>query len=44
MIPLSCAAVYLIKIYWERLYRPVERLTAKDFLAPNPPHLVAELK
>jgi exosortase len=35
MVPLACGAVYLVKIYWERLYRQVERVTAKDFLNTN---------
>jgi hypothetical protein len=32
MIPLAFGLLWLIKAYWERLYRPVEELTAKDFL------------
>ncbi|MDG2220956.1 MAG: exosortase/archaeosortase family protein [Rubripirellula sp.] len=32
MIPLAFGLLWLIKAYWERLYRPVEQLTAKDFL------------
>ncbi|MGB0597081.1 MAG: exosortase/archaeosortase family protein [Rubripirellula sp.] len=32
MIPLAFGLLWFIKAYWERLYRPVEQLTAKDFL------------
>lgn len=32
MIPLAFALLWFIKAYWERLYRPVEQLTAKDFV------------
>jgi len=33
MIPLAFVALYLVKIFWEALYRPVEQLNAKDFLS-----------
>lgn len=32
MIPLAFGLLWLIKTYWEHLYRPVEQLTAKDFV------------
>jgi len=32
MIPLAFGLLWFIKAYWERLYRPVEQLTAKDFV------------
>lgn len=32
MIPLAFGILWLIKTYWEHLYRPVENLTAKDFV------------
>ncbi len=33
MIPLAFGLLWLIKLYWEHLYRPVELLTAKDFVS-----------
>lgn len=35
MIPLAFALLWLVKTYWEHLYRPVERLSAKDFISPS---------
>ena len=35
MIPLAFLLLWLVKIYWERLYRPVTRLTARDFLSSS---------
>ncbi len=32
MIPLAFGLLWLVKLYWERLYRPVEQLTAMDFV------------
>ncbi|MEE2937812.1 MAG: exosortase/archaeosortase family protein [Planctomycetota bacterium] len=32
MIPLAFASLWLIKAYWERLYRPVDQLNASDFI------------
>ena len=32
MIPLAFGLLWLFKTYWEHLYRPVELLTAKDFV------------
>jgi exosortase len=32
MIPLAFGLLWRIKTYWEHLYRPVEQLTAKDFV------------
>ena len=34
MIPAAFALLYLVKTYWQALYRPMERLTAKQ-LVPN---------
>jgi exosortase len=34
MIPVAFTLLWLIKLLWENLYRPVERLTAKDFISP----------
>ncbi len=35
MIPLAFGLLWLIKTYWEYLYRPVEQMTAKDFVRPS---------
>lgn len=32
MIPLAFGSLWLVKLYWEQLYRPVEQLTAKDIV------------
>lgn len=32
MIPLAFGMLWLVKTFWENLYRPVNQLTAKDFL------------
>lgn len=32
MIPLAFGLLWFIKAYWEHLYRPIEQLTAKDFV------------
>ncbi len=32
MIPLAFVLLWIAKTFWERLYRPVEQLTAKDFV------------
>jgi exosortase len=32
MIPLAFGLLWLVKTYWEHLFRPVEQLTAKDFV------------
>ncbi|EMI44606.1 eight transmembrane protein EpsH [Rhodopirellula sp. SWK7] len=32
MIPVAFALLWLLKVYWQSLYRPVEQLTAKDFV------------
>lgn len=34
MIPLAFLLLWSVKAYWEHLYRPISRLTAKDFLLP----------
>lgn len=36
MIPLAFGMLWLVKYYWEQLYRPVNQLTAKDFLTTSP--------
>jgi exosortase len=36
MIPLAFGMLWAVKTYWEHLYRPVSRLTAKDFLTKRP--------
>ncbi|WP_419194229.1 exosortase/archaeosortase family protein [Novipirellula herctigrandis] len=36
MIPLAFVLLWLVKAYWENLYRPVERMTAKDFISNSP--------
>ncbi|TWU29128.1 Transmembrane exosortase [Novipirellula artificiosorum] len=33
MIPVAFSLLWLLKTYWEHLYRPIEQLTAKDFLS-----------
>lgn len=35
MIPFAFGLLWLAKTYWEHLYRPLEQLTAKDFVNPN---------
>ncbi|MFG0255221.1 MAG: exosortase/archaeosortase family protein [Rhodopirellula sp. JB053] len=35
MIPAAFGMLWAIKVYWQALYRPVEQLTAKDFV-PTP--------
>ena len=35
MIPLAFGMLWAVKLYWEHLYRPVSKLTAKDFLTPG---------
>ncbi|TWU44319.1 Transmembrane exosortase [Novipirellula aureliae] len=37
MIPVAFVLLWLLKTYWEHLYRPVERMTAKDFLPTKSP-------
>ena len=32
MIPLAFGLLWLVKAYWERLYRPLDQLTARDFV------------
>ncbi|WP_372719809.1 exosortase/archaeosortase family protein [Novipirellula sp.] len=32
MIPLAFGLLWLVKLYWERLYRPLEQMTARDFV------------
>ncbi|QEG42468.1 exosortase/archaeosortase family protein [Roseimaritima ulvae] len=32
MIPLAFFILWLVKVYWQRLYRPLEQLTARDFV------------
>lgn len=39
MIPIAFGLLYLVKLYWQQLYRPLEQLTAKDYVrvpATNP--------
>ena len=36
MIPFAFILLWLIKIYWEHLYHPVSKVTAKDFLPREP--------
>ncbi len=36
MIPLAFGLLWLVKSYWEHLYRPVEQMTAKDFVRQPP--------
>jgi len=33
MIPLAFVLLWLLKRYWEHLYRPVDRLSAKDLVS-----------
>ena len=32
MIPIAFGLLYLVKLYWQQLYRPLEQLSAKDFV------------
>lgn len=32
MIPFAFGLLWLIKVYWENLYRPLDRMSAKDFV------------
>ncbi len=32
MIPLAFGLLWLVKLYWERLYRPLDQMTARDFV------------
>ncbi|WP_144057257.1 exosortase/archaeosortase family protein [Novipirellula maiorica] len=32
MIPFAFGLLWLVKVYWERLYRPLEQMTARDFV------------
>ena len=32
MIPLAFGLLWLTKVFWEHLYRPLEQLTAKEFV------------
>ena len=32
MIPFAFGLLWLIKVYWEQLYRPADSMSAKDFM------------
>ena len=36
MIPLAFCMLWMIKLYWEHLYRPISKLNAGDFIKPQP--------
>ena len=35
MIPVAFLLLWLIKLYWEHLFRPVEKVTARDLVIPS---------
>ncbi|XZE54260.1 exosortase/archaeosortase family protein [Planctomycetaceae bacterium SH139] len=37
MIPIAFSLLWLLKSLWQNLYRPLVRLTAKDFISPRAP-------